>query len=112
MNLLIKNAEVIVTLDEARRELRGGAVMVQDRAIAAVGSEAEVAAWVAADPIARAPGRTLDARGCVLMPGLVNGHHHMFQSLTRAIGTGGGLALFDWLKKLFPIWHQLDPDAV
>ena len=48
----------------------------------------------------------------MILPGLVNCHHHLFQSLTRTIGTGSGLGLFDWLKKLYPIWAELNPDAV
>src|SRR5258706_15467004 len=111
MTLLIKDAEVVVTMDSSRRGIGGGRVLVDGDVIAAVGSNSEVAGWIARDPSARAPGRTIDARGCVVIPGLVNGHHHMFQSLTRAIGTGKGLALFDWLKLLYTVWRHLDPDA-
>jgi len=110
MSLLIRNAEVVVTMDEARRELPRAAVLVEGNTIAAVGSDAEIAAWTAAAP-GRQPERVLDARGCVLLPGLVNGHHHLYQSLTRGVGTAQGLGLFDWLKKLYPIWAGLDPDA-
>lgn len=110
--LLVKGAEVVVTMDAIRREIRGGSVFVRNNVIETVGSDANVAAWIAAEPAARAPTRTIDARGCVVMPGLVNCHHHLFQSLTRSIGTGGGLALFDWLKKLYPVWAELNPDAV
>jgi cytosine/adenosine deaminase-related metal-dependent hydrolase len=46
------------------------------------------------------------------MPGLVNCHHHMYQTLTRAIGTGAGMVLFDWLKALYPVWAELDPEAI
>jgi len=110
--LLIRDAEVLVTMDAARREIRGGSMLARDAAIEAVGTHAEVEAWIAVDPARRAPARTIDARGCVVMPGLVNCHHHLFQSLTRAVGTGGGLALFDWLKRLYPVWAGLDPEAV
>jgi cytosine/adenosine deaminase-related metal-dependent hydrolase len=111
MTLLIRDAEVVVTMDQSRREIKGGSVIVDGGAIAAVGTAGEVAAWIAQDRAARAPARSIDARGCVVMPGLVNGHHHMFQSLTRAIGTGKGYALFDWLKMLYKVWRHLDPDA-
>jgi cytosine/adenosine deaminase-related metal-dependent hydrolase len=111
MTLLIRNAEVVVTMDEGRREIKGGSVLVDGDAIAKVGTGAEVAAWIAQDRAARAPSRSIDATGCVVMPGLVNGHHHMFQSLTRAIGTGKGFVLFDWLKLLYTVWRHLDPDA-
>ena len=95
-----------------RREIRGGSVFVRGDAIETVGTDADVAAWIAADPVARTPVRAISARGCVILPGLVNCHHHLYQSLTRTIGTGSGLALFDWLKKLYPIWAELNPDAV
>jgi len=111
MTLLVRDAEVVVTMDASRREIGGGSVLVDGDAIAAVGTGAEVAAWIAQDPAARTPKRSIGARGCVVIPGLINGHHHMFQSLTRAIGTGKGLALFDWLKMLYTIWRHLDPDA-
>jgi cytosine/adenosine deaminase-related metal-dependent hydrolase len=110
--LLISNAAVLVTMDAGRREIAGGSALVIDDAIAAVGTEAEVRAWIAQDPPRRAPQRTIDARGCVVLPGLVNCHHHLFQTLTRSIGTGLGRGLFDWLRLLYPIWGRLDPEAV
>jgi cytosine/adenosine deaminase-related metal-dependent hydrolase len=110
--LLIRDAEVVATLDAQRREIRGGSIFVRDNVIETVGSDAEVAAWMAADPAARSPDRTISARGCVVIPGLVNCHHHLYQSLTRTVGTGNGLGLFDWLKRLYPIWSKADPDAI
>ena len=109
--LLIKKAEVLATMDHVRREIRDGAVMVCGGVIGAVGTDAEIKSWIAADP-ARKPQRTIAARGCVIMPGLVNCHHHLYQSLTRTIGTRQGLGLFDWLKLLYPVWAELDPEAV
>jgi cytosine/adenosine deaminase-related metal-dependent hydrolase len=111
-SLLIANAAVVVTMDAARREIAGGGVIVVDDMIAVVGSAAEIEAWIAQDRAQRTPQRTIDAQGCVLMPGLVNCHHHLYQTLTRAIGTGKGLGLFDWLKLLYPVWAGLDPEAV
>jgi 8-oxoguanine deaminase len=110
--LLVKGAEIVVTMDAQRREIRGGSVFVRDNAIEAVGSDADVAAWIAADPLARTPAQTIDARGCVILPGLVNCHHHLYQTLTRTVGTGRGLGLFDWLKTLYPIWAMVDADAI
>ena len=110
--LLVHGADVVVTMDAMRREIRGGSVFVRGDAIETVGTDADVAAWIAADPVARTPLRAISARGCVILPGLVNCHHHLYQSLTRTIGTGSGLALFDWLKKLYPIWAELNPEAV
>ena len=110
--LLIRNADVVVTMNATRREIRGGSVFIRGNAIETVGSDADVAAWIAADPVARTPAQTISARGCVVMPGMVNCHHHLYQSLTRTIGTGNGLGLFDWLKRLYPIWSKVDPDAI
>ena len=109
--LLIEHAAVLVTMDADRREIADGAVFVRDNRIERVGATDELRRWVAADP-RHAPGRIIDARGCVVMPGLVNCHHHLYQTLTRAIGTGPGLVLFDWLKSLYPVWAEMDAEAV
>jgi 8-oxoguanine deaminase len=109
--LLIEHAEVLVTMDDARREIRDGALVARGNVIETVGTSADVRAWLATDP-SRSPARTMDASGCVVMPGLVNCHHHMYQTLTRAIGTGTGMVLFDWLKALYPVWAELDPEAI
>jgi 8-oxoguanine deaminase len=110
-SLLIRNADVLVTMDAQRREIAGGSVFIRNSAIEYLGTDAAVAAWSAIEPMSRTPARTIDARGCVVMPGLVNCHHHLYQSLTRTIGTGRGTGLFNWLKMLYPIWRWLDPDA-
>lgn len=109
--LLVEHAQVLVTMDGARREIADGAVYARGGVIEQVRPTTEVQAWIAADP-GRAPSRTLSAQGCVLMPGLVNCHHHLYQTLTRAIGTAGGMVLFDWLKSLYPVWAELDAEAV
>ena len=101
MSLLLKNADVVVTMDAARRELRGGWVHLVDGAIAALGDAAE------APPPAR---ESIDLAGHVLMPGLVNTHHHMFQSLTRALPAAQDAELFDWLGALYPVWARLRPE--
>lgn len=105
--LLIKQIEVLVTMDGQRREIRNGALWVEDNVIRQVGTTPE---------LERRPGppadRTIDARGTVVIPGLVNCHHHLYQTLTRTIGTAGGKILFDWLKFLYPIWAELTPEAV
>jgi 8-oxoguanine deaminase len=110
-SLLIRNAAVLVTMDRDRREIPDGSVLLEDNAIAAAGTDAEIEFWLAANSSMR-PGRVIDAAGCVVMPGLVNCHHHLFQTLTRAVGTGAGRGLFDWLKLLYPIWAGLDPEAI
>ncbi|WP_137177441.1 8-oxoguanine deaminase [Roseomonas sp. AR75] len=101
--LLLRNAEVVLTMDDARRELRGGWVHVLGDAIAALGD--------AATPPPKAA-KVIDLAGHVLMPGLVNTHHHMFQSLTRALPAAQDAELFDWLSALYPVWSRLTPDAL
>jgi 8-oxoguanine deaminase len=99
--LLIRDATLLVTMDEERREIAGGGVFVRDGVIEAVGASADLPA--AADEV-------IDARGQVLMPGLVNTHHHFYQTLTRVVRPAQDAALFDWLKALYPIWARLTPE--
>jgi len=101
--LLLKHADALVTMDAARREIRDGALFVRDNVIEQVGATRELPA--AAD-------RVIDARGVVVLPGLVNTHHHLYQTLTRALPAAQDADLFHWLKTLYPIWAELTPDAV
>jgi cytosine/adenosine deaminase-related metal-dependent hydrolase len=98
--LLIRNARLLVTMDEQRREIPDGAVFIRDHAIEAVGRSDEMPA---ADEV-------IDAHDHIVVPGLVNTHHHMFQTLTRAIAQD--CELFDWLTTLYPIWARLTPEMV
>ncbi len=97
MSLLVKNADVLVTMDGDRRELKGGCLLVENGIITSVGPE------VAADEV-------LDASGCVVTPGLVNTHHHLYQSLTRVVPGGQDALLFGWLQTLYPIWARMRPE--
>jgi cytosine/adenosine deaminase-related metal-dependent hydrolase len=113
--LLIKNADVLVTMNESRDEIKQGAVLIEDNQIRWVGPSAEVDLYLSQTrpDLARAGlDKVIDAQGCVVIPGLVNCHHHLYQTLTRAIGTGSGKVLFDWLKFLYPIWAEMTPEAV
>jgi len=105
--LLIHDADCVATLDEQRRELPRASVLVRGRVVERVCAAAEVppAFKDAADEI-------IDARGHVVIPGLVNTHHHMYQSLTRAIPAAQDAELFGWLKTLYPIWAGLTPEMV
>ncbi len=107
----LHSATVLVTQDAADREIADGALLTEDDCILALGTTAHMDAWIAAHPAAP-PNERVDLSGCVLVPGLVNCHHHLYQSLTCAIGTGRGLALFDWLRRLYGIWAGLTPAAV
>lgn len=116
--LLVKNIEVLVTMSSTAStpaEIKGGALIAEDNRILWVGTTAEVERYLAEnrpDLARQGFDKTVNARGCVVIPGLVNCHHHMYQTLTRAIGTGGGMILFDWLKFLYPIWAEMTPEAV
>jgi 8-oxoguanine deaminase len=101
--LLVKNALVLVTMDETHREIPGGALFIRDNVIEQVGPTAELPPT--ADEV-------LDLAGHVVMPGLVNTHHHMYQTLTRAVPGAQNHELFDWLKTLYPIWAGLRSEAV
>jgi cytosine/adenosine deaminase-related metal-dependent hydrolase len=103
---LIRHADTLVCMDDARREIADGAIAFRGGVIAAVGTSAELAALAAgADEV-------IDAGGCVVTPGLVNTHHHLFQSLTRALPGATGASLFGWLKRLYPVWAQYRPEDV
>jgi cytosine/adenosine deaminase-related metal-dependent hydrolase len=98
-SLLIKNATLLVTMDAQRREIAGGAVFVRDHVIEAVG---------ATDELPDTADEVIDARDQIVIPGLVNTHHHMFQTLTRARVQDN--ELFGWLQGLYPIWANLTPE--
>ncbi len=110
--LLVKHAEVLVTMDALRREITGGALIARDNVIKAVGTPQEVEAWIAEQPQEWQPERIIDVRGAVVIPGLVNGHHHLYQTLTHTAGTARGLSLFDWLKTLYTLWAEMDGETV
>ncbi|PXW98848.1 cytosine/adenosine deaminase-related metal-dependent hydrolase [Sphaerotilus hippei] len=108
--VLIHQAELIATFDAQRRELRGGSLLVRGRAVAAVYAAGEVPPEVLDE--VRARGELIDARRHTVTPGLVNTHHHMYQSLTRAVPAAQDAELFGWLKTLYPIWSGLTPEMV
>jgi cytosine/adenosine deaminase-related metal-dependent hydrolase len=106
-SLLIHHADLLLTMDAARREIRDGAVAITDNAITWVGPTAELPPDVHA-----AAAHVIDARGRLVMPGMVNTHHHFYQTLTRVIPAAQDAVLFDWLKTLYPIWAELTPPDV
>src|SRR4051812_44044605 len=94
----IRNAVRGGTMDGGRRELEGADLLVEDGAIAALGRVATEGAEV------------VDATGCVVTPGLVNTHHPLYQSLTRAVPAGQDALLFGWLNALYRIWARMEPE--
>jgi 8-oxoguanine deaminase len=101
--LLIRDAAHVETFDDADRVLRDASIFVRDGAIEALGPAAE---------LPRSADRVVDARGCIVIPGLVNTHHHFYQTLTRAVPGTQDVELFDWLVTLYPIWARLTPAAL
>jgi cytosine/adenosine deaminase-related metal-dependent hydrolase len=90
-------------MDGSRRELVGGGLFIRDGWIEKVGPTAELPAT--ADEI-------LDLRRHIVLPGLINTHHHLYQTLTRAVPAAQDAGLFQWLKTLYPIWARLRPEDI
>jgi cytosine/adenosine deaminase-related metal-dependent hydrolase len=101
--LLVKNAAILVTMDDHQREIPEGGLFVRDGFIEQVGPTKELP--TTADEI-------LDLSGHLVLPGLVNTHHHFYQTLTRAVPAAQDANLFNWLKTLYPIWARLTPDDI
>jgi cytosine/adenosine deaminase-related metal-dependent hydrolase len=100
-DILIRNADVVVTMNAFRAEIAHGDVYIRDGVILAVGKGISVA-----------EAEVIDAAGCVVTPGLVNTHHHLYQTLTRAVPGGQDALLFGWLKTLYPIWAKFGPEEM
>lgn len=98
--LLIKNADLILTMDDDRRELAGCDLLLRDGQIAEIGKQLETA------------GEVVNAAGCLITPGLVNTHHHLYQTLTRAVPGAQDALLFGWLQTLYPIWSKFGPEEM
>ncbi|MEW6568313.1 MAG: 8-oxoguanine deaminase [Chloroflexota bacterium] len=101
--LLVRNAHLLVTMDAQRREILGGGLFARDGWIEAVGPSAS---------LPQQADQVVDLDGCLLLPGLINTHHHLYQTLTRALPGAQNAPLFDWLKTLYPIWARLTPDDI
>ena len=97
--LLIKNIHTLVTMDDRRREIRHGALLVRDNIIEQVGTTAE---------LTNTADEVLDlADKHIVLPGLINTHHHFFQTLTRVTPAGQNGDLFQWLTAHYPLWSNL-----
>jgi cytosine/adenosine deaminase-related metal-dependent hydrolase len=101
--LLIHNAHTVATQNDKGDELRETSVLVRDGLIAAIGP---------ASQMPHTADQVINARDHLLIPGMVNTHHHMYQSLTRAIPQVQNAELFSWLRGLYPIWAGLTPDMI
>jgi cytosine/adenosine deaminase-related metal-dependent hydrolase len=100
-DILIKGAVAVLTVDDTRRELAGADVLIRDGVIADVGVG-----------LLAGGAEIVLATGCVVTPGLVNTHHHLYQTLTRAVPGGQDALLFGWLQTLYPIWARFGPEEM
>ena len=100
-DLVVANARCVATVDGDRRELAGGWVAITDGLIADVGTGPAPSAMT-----------TIDATDCLVTPGLVNTHHHLYQNLTRAFPPMTDKPLFGWLQSLYPLWRSIDTESV
>ncbi len=101
--LLVKHADLLVTMDAGRRRIPDGGLFVRDNVVEQAGPTAELPAE--AD-------RVINASGMIVLPGLVNTHHHLYQTLTRAVPAAQDATLFRWLKTLYPVWARMTPEAI
>jgi 8-oxoguanine deaminase len=102
-SFLVNHAMTLVTMDDHRREIPDGGLFIRDGFIEQVGPTSELP--TEADEV-------LDISGHILLPGLINTHHHFYQTLTRVIPAAQDANLFNWLKTLYPIWGRMTPDDV
>lgn len=98
---LVRNIGRLLCMDDSRRELVDADIRMRDGVIVEIGTS-----------LSQDGSETVDATGCVVTPGLVNTHHHLFQTLTRAVPAGQDALLFGWLKTLYPVWSRMTPDDV
>jgi 8-oxoguanine deaminase len=102
-SLLVKHADLVVTMDAGRRCIPDGGIWARGHVIERVGPTPD---------LPDDADRVIDARGMIILPGLVNTHHHLCQTLTRAVPAAQDATLFQWLKTLYPIWARLTPEAI
>jgi cytosine/adenosine deaminase-related metal-dependent hydrolase len=101
--LLVRNASLLATFDDDDREITDGGLFIRDGFIEQVGSTSDLPET--ADEV-------LDLSGHVILPGLINTHHHFYQTLTRAVPAAQNANLFNWLVTLYPIWARMEPQDI
>ena len=100
--LVIKNADLVISMDEGRRILTNHDIVISQGEIQKVEKNTQL----------NGGEKIIDAAGCLVTPGLVNTHHHLFQSLTKAVPGGQNALLFGWLQTLYPIWSRFGPEEI
>lgn len=102
-SLLVRNASLIATMDSERREIPNGGLFVRDGWIEQVGTT---------DELPPEADEVIDLEGHLVLPGLINTHHHFYQTLTRVVPEAQDADLFHWLRTLYPIWARMGPDDI
>lgn len=98
--ILLRNAGTILTMDDQQSELSNQDIRIKDGVIAEIGDDLS------------SVGEVINATGAIVTPGLVNTHHHLYQTLTRAVPGGQDALLFGWLQTLYPIWSRFGPEEM
>ena len=101
--LLVKNATVLVTMNDRRQEIPEGGLFIRDGFIEQVGPTSD---------LPREADEVIDLTGHIILPGFVNTHHHFYQTLTRAVPAAQDANLFNWLKTLYPLWARLTAEDI
>lgn len=101
--LLVRNALLLATFDDQEREIPGGGLFIRDGFIEQVGQS---------DELPESADEILDLTGHALLPGLINTHHHFYQTLTRAVPDVQDANLFNWLVTLYPVWARMQPEDI
>ncbi len=101
--LLIRNSKTLVTMDAERREIPDGGLFIRNGVIEIVDATTNLPKQ--ADQI-------FNMADCVVIPGLINTHHHFYQNLTRSVPTAQDATLFEWLRRLYPIWARMGPEEI
>ena len=101
--LLVRHASLVVTMDDHRREIHDGGLFIRNGFIEKVGLT---------DELPQTADEILDLSGHIVLPGLINTHHHFYQTLTRAVPAAQDANLFNWLKTLYPIWAGMSSEDI
>jgi len=102
-SLLVTNATILVTMDDHQREIPEGGLFIRNGMIEQVGTSAD---------LPQTADEVIDLSGHLVLPGLINTHHHFYQTLTRAVPAAQDANLFTWLKTLYPIWARMNPNDI
>src|SRR5947209_4330316 len=102
-SLLIEHATLVVSMDDSDTQWPDGGIYVVDNAIQQTGPT---------DQLPQEADQIINAKNMIILPGLVNTHHHFYQTLTRNVPAAQDANLFHWLRTHYPIWAGMTPEAI